>query len=85
MIFSFDFSFSLEKEILDRYLEVVLKGNKDGLKVTFELQVLQFRRIKIHRLLLIFFGLDLVASLKQIKFNILDVFRFLRNSSDIFQ
>lgn len=24
---------SLEKEILDRYLEVVLKGNKDGLKV----------------------------------------------------
>ncbi|KAH7665932.1 Actin-related protein 2 [Dioscorea alata] len=23
---------SLEKEILDRYLEVVLKGNKDGLK-----------------------------------------------------
>lgn len=25
---------SLEKEILDRYLEVVLKGNKDGLKVT---------------------------------------------------
>jgi len=75
----------LEKEILDRYLEVVLKGNKDGLKVTFELQVLQFRRIKILRLLLIFFGLDLVASLKQIKFNILDVFRFLRNSSDIFQ
>lgn len=26
---------SLEKEILDRYLEVVLKGNKDGLKVIF--------------------------------------------------
>lgn len=25
--------FSLEKEILDRYLDVVLKGNKDGLKV----------------------------------------------------
>lgn len=25
--------YSLEKEILDRYLEVVLKGNKDGLKV----------------------------------------------------
>lgn len=25
---------SLEKEILDRYLEVVLKGNKDGLKVS---------------------------------------------------
>lgn len=24
---------SLEKEILDRYLDVVLKGNKDGLKV----------------------------------------------------
>ena len=23
----------LEKEILDRYLDVVLKGNKDGLKV----------------------------------------------------
>jgi hypothetical protein len=23
----------LEKEILDRYLHVVLKGNKDGLKV----------------------------------------------------
>ncbi|XP_065616856.1 actin-related protein 2 [Quercus suber] len=45
----------LEKEILDRYLEVVLKGNKDGLKVSFELWVLQFRRIKILRLLLIFF------------------------------
>lgn len=28
--------FSLEKEILDRYLEVVLKGNKDGLKVRSE-------------------------------------------------
>jgi hypothetical protein len=25
--------FRLEKEILDRYLDVVLKGNKDGLKV----------------------------------------------------
>jgi len=24
----------LEKEILDRYLDVVLKGNKDGLKVS---------------------------------------------------
>lgn len=75
----------MEKEILDRYLEVVLKGNKDGLKVSFELWVLQFIRIKILRLLLIFFGLDLVASLKKIKFNILDVFRFLWNSSDIFQ
>lgn len=32
-IFYFQFPFSLEKEILDRYLEVVLKGNKDGLKV----------------------------------------------------
>lgn len=32
-----------------------------------------------------FFGLDLVASLKKIKFNILKVFRFLWNSSDIFQ
>ena len=75
----------MEKEILDRYLEVVLKGNKDGLKVSFELWVLQFIRIKILRLLLIFFGLDLVASLKKIKFNILDVFRFLWNSSVIFQ
>ena len=26
--------FRLEKEILDRYLDVVLKGNKDGLKVS---------------------------------------------------
>jgi len=25
--------FRLEKEILDRYLDVVLKGNRDGLKV----------------------------------------------------
>jgi hypothetical protein len=25
----------LEKEILDRYLDVVLKGNKDGLKVIY--------------------------------------------------
>jgi len=27
----------LEKEILDRYLDVVLKGNKDGLKVIYRL------------------------------------------------
>ncbi|XP_028071849.1 actin-related protein 2-like [Camellia sinensis] len=31
-LFSFLFSYNLEKEILDRYLEAVLKGNKDGLK-----------------------------------------------------
>lgn len=30
---SFLFVNSLEKEILERYLDVVLKGNKDGLKV----------------------------------------------------
>ncbi|CAL5370406.1 unnamed protein product [Camellia sinensis] len=31
----------LEKEILDRYLEAVLKGNKDGLKVRPKLHVLE--------------------------------------------
>ena len=36
------FFYSLEKEILDRYLEVVLKGNKDGLKVNSKLLVLYF-------------------------------------------
>ncbi|KAI8012751.1 Actin-related protein 2 [Camellia lanceoleosa] len=30
--FSFLFSYNLEKEILDRYLDAILKGNKDGLK-----------------------------------------------------
>ena len=36
------FFYSLEKEILDRYLEVVLKGNKDGLKVNSKFLVLCF-------------------------------------------
>lgn len=40
LMFNFQFSFSLEKEILDRYLEVVLKGNKDGLKVSCRLCVI---------------------------------------------
>jgi len=32
---SYYFFTRLEKEILDRYLDVVLKGNKDGLKVIY--------------------------------------------------
>lgn len=36
--------YSLEKEILDRYLEAVLKGNKDGLKVRSELPMNEKRR-----------------------------------------
>lgn len=35
------FCISLEKEILDRYLDVVLKGNKDGLKVRYQSCVLE--------------------------------------------
>ena len=30
--------FSLEKEIQDRYLDSVLKGNKDGLKVNYHVE-----------------------------------------------
>lgn len=40
----FIYWFSLEKEILDRYLEVVLKGNKDGLKVRSGPCVLYLRK-----------------------------------------
>lgn len=41
----YSFFYSLEKEILDRYLEVVLKGNKDGLKVNSKYLVLCFGKI----------------------------------------
>lgn len=37
----------LEKEILDRYLDVVLKGNKDGLKVKAMLIIVIFQLFSI--------------------------------------
>ena len=61
----------LEKEILDRYLEVVLKGNKDGLKVRSMLNVLHMEidENRERKKFIIFFNL-LIQSNKRSSFQI---------------
>lgn len=49
------FVFSLEKEIQDRYLDTVLKGNKDGLKVEYPFKFMITVIVKFLTFLFCFF------------------------------